>query len=171
MKSMKPTSKLSSAMMQKGFSLIEVLVTMVILAFGLLGVAGLLVGGVSNAAGSEAFSKASQLAADMADRIRANPAAALSASSEYNLAYTDSIPSAPATIALSDKKVWMEALAAQLPQGKGRIVSTVGGGQRQYDIYVRWSNCLGTLLSDAALTACETNSSASFRELRLELRL
>jgi prepilin-type N-terminal cleavage/methylation domain-containing protein len=65
MNSIKPTTKLSSAMGQKGFSLIEVLVTMVILAFGLLGVAGLLVGGVSNAAGSEAFSKASQLAAQL----------------------------------------------------------------------------------------------------------
>ena len=50
---------------QKGFSLIEVLVTMLVLAFGLLGVAGLLVGGVSNASSSEAFSKASQLAADI----------------------------------------------------------------------------------------------------------
>lgn len=155
---------------QTGFSLIEVLVTMLVLAFGLLGVAGLLVGGVSNASSSEAFSKASQLAADMADRIRANPAAALSASSEYNLTYTDSVPANPTTIAQSDKKVWMEAIAAQLPQGKGRIYSTTGGGQRQYNIEVRWSNCLGTL-SDVERTNCENAGGATFRTFNFELRL
>lgn len=155
---------------QKGFSLIEVLVTMLVLAFGLLGVAGLLVGGVSNASSSEAFSKASQLAADMADRIRANPAAALSASSEYNLTYTDSVPANPVTIAQSDKKAWMEAIAAQLPQGKGRIYSTTGGGQRQYNIEVRWSNCLGTL-SDVERTNCQNAGSATFRTFNFELRL
>ncbi len=56
---------------------------MLILAFGLLGVAGLLVGGISNAAGSESLNKANQLASDMADRIRANPIIALGATSEY----------------------------------------------------------------------------------------
>ena len=87
---------------QAGFSLIEVLVTMLILAFGLIGVAGLLVSGVSNAAASEALTKANQLAADMADRMRANPAVALSATSEYITNYTDAAPVAPATTALRD---------------------------------------------------------------------
>lgn len=155
---------------QAGFSLIEVLVTMLVLAFGLLGVAGLLVNGVSNAAASESLSKASQLAADMADRIRANPAVALSATSEYLTAYTDSPPSNPSSIALNDKKVWMEALAAQLPQGKGRIYNTVTAGQRQYNIEIRWSNCLGTI-NDADRTACTDNSATAFRTFNFELRL
>jgi len=153
-----------------GFSLIEVLVTMLILAFGLLGVAGLLVGGVSNAAASESFAKASQLAADMADRIRANPAVALSATSEYITTYTDTPPSSPTTIAQQDKKVWMEALAAQLPQGKGRIYNTVSGGQRQYNIEVRWSACFGAL-SDADHTSCTDNPATAFRTFNFELRL
>lgn len=156
--------------MQTGFSLIEVLVTMVILSFGLLGVAGLLVKGVSNAAASEATSKASQLAADMADRIRANPEIALSASSEYITAYADTAPSSPTTIAMKDKKEWLEALAAQLPQGDGKITNTVSAGQRRYDIEVRWSNCLGTL-SDAARTACTDDSTTAFKTFTFELRL
>jgi type IV pilus assembly protein PilV len=75
------TSKL---LHQRGFGLIEVLVTILILVFGLLGVAGLLVKGVSNAANTEARIKANNLLADMADRIRANPAAAVSGTSEYS---------------------------------------------------------------------------------------
>lgn len=159
---------------QNGFSLIEVLVTMLVLAFGLLGVAGLLVGGVSNAASSESFTKASQLAADMADRIRANPAIALSATSEYITNYADSAPTSPTTIAQQDKKIWMDALAAQLPLGKGRIYNSVGGGKRQYNIEVRWSKCFGTL-SDADRTTgtsnCKDNPDAAFRTVNFELRL
>ena len=153
-----------------GFSLIEVLVTLVILSFGLLGVAGLLVSGVSNAAASEAMSKASQLAADMADRMRANPLVALSATSEYITPYTDTAPTAPVTIAQRDKKEWLEALAAQLPQGDGKITNTVSGGQRKVEIEVRWSNCLGTL-NDASRTACTDNSATAFKTIGLELRL
>lgn len=159
---------------QSGFSLIEVLVTMLVLAFGLLGVAGLLVGGVSNAASSESYSKASQLAADMADRIRANPVVALSATSEYITSYSDSPPGSPTTIAQQDKKAWMEALAAQLPQGKGRIYNSVAGGARQYNIEVRWSKCFGTL-GDADRTTgtdnCKDNPDAAFRTVNFELRL
>lgn len=155
---------------QSGFSLIEVLVTMLILTFGLLGVAGLLIGGVSNAAASESFAKASQLSADMADRIRANPTIALSATSEYITSYTDTPPATPTTIAQQDKKVWMEAVAAQLPQGKGRIYNTVSGGQRQYNIEIRWSACFGAL-SNSDQTACTDNAATAYRTFNFELRL
>lgn len=155
---------------QAGFSLIEVLVTLVILSFGLLGVAGLLVSGVSNAASSEAMSKASQLAADMADRIRANPNVALSAGSEYITIYDDVAPSNPVTIAMRDKKEWLDALAAQLPQGDGKITNTVSAGQRKLEIEVRWSNCLGTL-DDAGRTSCADNSATAFKKVSFELRI
>jgi type IV pilus assembly protein PilV len=167
---MKNTPPTAPGFREAGFSLIEVLVTMLVLAFGLLGVAGLLVNGVSNAAASESYAKASQLASDMADRIRANPAAALSATSEYITTYSDPIPSTPTSIAQADKKAWMEALANQLPQGKGRIYNTVGGGQRQINIEVRWLNCLGTL-SDADRTSCTDGAASTFRTVNFELRL
>lgn len=153
---------------QAGFSLIEVLVTMVILSFGLLGIAGLLVSGVSNASSSEAMAKASQLAADMADRIRANPVVGVSATSQYITTYADSPPSSPTTIAMKDKKEWLEALAAQLPQGDGQI--TVDSTLRKVVITVHWSNCLGTL-NDADRTSCTDNSATAFKTVSFELRL
>jgi type IV pilus assembly protein PilV len=154
----------------QGISLIEVLVTILILTFGLLGIAGLMVNGVSNASATEYLSKANQLAADMADRIRANPTVALSATSEYLTQYADNAPASPATIAQRDKKEWLDALAAQLPQGDGKITNTVSGGQRKVDIEVRWANCLGTL-TDADRTSCTDNPSISFRTVTFELRL
>lgn len=55
-----------------GFTLIEILVTMFILAIGLLGLAGLVMEGMKNNQGAYLRTQASILAYDMADRIRAN---------------------------------------------------------------------------------------------------
>ena len=161
---------------QKGSSLIEVLVTMVILMFGLLGVAGLLSRGVSNVMGAESLTKATQLAAEMADRIRANPAAAMSATTEYALSFGATAPTTPTTIAQQDKKDWMEAIAAQLPQGSGQITAYNTGGARKYTIEVRWSQCLGTLSNEEVEGAtgkpgCRDNPDAAFKKILVELRL
>ena len=99
---------------QQGFSMVEVLVTMVIIAFGLLGVAGLLTAGLRNNQSSQLRTQASILAYDMAERMRANRAAALSG--QYNGTPTDAT-------ALSDKTSWNAQLAAKLPSGTGTIVT------------------------------------------------
>jgi type IV pilus assembly protein PilV len=59
-------------MLNRGFTLIEVLVTLVILTFGLLGIAGLMAKG--QRASFEAFQRqqALSIASDMAERIRGN---------------------------------------------------------------------------------------------------
>jgi type IV pilus assembly protein PilV len=61
---------------QRGFTLIEILVTLVILAIGLLGLAGLVLEGMRNNQGAYLRTQASILAYDMADRMRANKASA-----------------------------------------------------------------------------------------------
>lgn len=57
---------------QRGFTLIEILVTVFILAIGLLGLAGLTLEGMRNNQGAYLRTQASILAYDMADRMRAN---------------------------------------------------------------------------------------------------
>jgi type IV pilus assembly protein PilV len=151
-----------------GFSLIEVMVTIVILAFGLLGVAGLLVGGVSNAASSEAMAKANQLASDMADRMRANPLVAISSGSEYITTYADSSPSTPTSVAKKDVKAWLDALSTQLPGGDGKI--EVDNPTRKVTISVHWSNCMG-ILNDTDRQLCIDNPATAFKEIKFELRL
>jgi len=60
----------------RGFSMLEVLVTMVIIAFGLLGVAGIIANGLKSNLSSYGRSQASWLANDIIDRMRANRATA-----------------------------------------------------------------------------------------------
>lgn len=59
---------------QTGFTLTEVLVAVVILAFGLLGIAGLMVVGIQFTHSSQQRSIATQLASDIIDRMRSNEA-------------------------------------------------------------------------------------------------
>jgi type IV pilus assembly protein PilV len=165
----------SNTLMKKsfGFSLIEVLVTLVILSLGLLGVAGLLVSGISNAASSESTSKANQLAADIADRIRANPAVGASATSEYITSYSDSAASlgtGTLSVARNDKRDWLQSLETQLPQGRGKITSSSSGSLRKLNIEIRWNNCFGTLSQDDK-DSCSTTSAASYKTVTYELHL
>ena len=61
--------------MSRGFSLIEALVALAVLSLGLLGAAGILLGSLRDQALALRHTAAGALVADMADRIRANPAA------------------------------------------------------------------------------------------------
>lgn len=66
----------SSGTRQRGFSLVEVLVTVLILAIGLLGLAGLQLSSLRNNRTAYERSQATLLAYDIIDRMRANRAAA-----------------------------------------------------------------------------------------------
>jgi type IV pilus assembly protein PilV len=56
-----------------GFTLVEILITVVVLSIGLLGLAGLQISGLRANMSSEARSKATLLANDIIERMRANP--------------------------------------------------------------------------------------------------
>ena len=58
---------------QQGFSLIEVLVTMIIMAIGLMGLAAMQMVSTKNVNNSQSRTVASYLAYDMAERMRSNP--------------------------------------------------------------------------------------------------
>lgn len=60
---------------QRGFSLIEVLIALIIMSVGMLGIAGLFVQGMQAGRTSLFRHNAVTLAGDVADRIRANPRA------------------------------------------------------------------------------------------------
>jgi type IV pilus assembly protein PilV len=76
--------------LQKGFTLIEVLIATVILAGGLLGLAALQTTGLKNNLSAYQRSQATQLAYDMADRMRANVIDAENAAGMYATKATDS---------------------------------------------------------------------------------
>lgn len=123
---MKATQKVA------GFTLIEVLVSIVIVSFGLLGVAGLLSTGLKSTQGSLQRTQASLLAYDMADRMRMNRDAA------RNGHYRTSAPPTPTNaIAVSDKVAWHGAVAELLPSGVGTVTMPA---TNFYSISVQWDD-------------------------------
>ena len=121
---------------QRGATLVEVLVALLVLSIGLLGVAALQVSALQTNQGAHVRSQASVLAYDIADRMRANRAVALAGG--YNVVYTVT-PSGGALNEL-DLQNWKAALTNTLPTGQGEI-SLVGNIAL---IKVRWTDKSGT---------------------------
>ncbi|WP_257280473.1 type IV pilus modification protein PilV [Endozoicomonas sp. ISHI1] len=63
---------------EKGFTMIEIMVAVLVLAIGLLGVAGLQILSMQSSNGALNRSQATMLAYDLAERMRRNPGTALS---------------------------------------------------------------------------------------------
>ena len=118
---------------QRGLSLVEVLVAVVLLSVGLLGLAGLQASGLRVGLSSIHRSEAAQLAQDMIERMRANVANAGS----YGLALGDAAP-ACASVAACDLRDWRLRLQS-LPAGTGAVA--VDG--RQATVTVQWDDSRG----------------------------
>lgn len=120
----------------RGFTLIEVLITIVVMSFGLLGLAGLQLTSLKNSRGAALRTTAMQHAYDMADRMRANLAAVgtgaydmSTVSAGTNTATCLTITGCtPAQMAAHDIYEWQLALSAStnasgngLPAGAGIV--------------------------------------------------
>lgn len=134
---------------QRGASLIEVLVAILIVSLGLLALAGLLNVSGRVAKTSEFRATAAQLAADMVDRMRANREGATAGN--YSQAPTalrtgkaSQVSCAVATnctaleIANQDKAEWNTLLFNALPGGTGYIDYTGTGGTG--DLWIIWTD-------------------------------
>lgn len=102
----------------KGFSLIEILVSMLVLGIGILGMVGLQLNAMKLNQTAGVRSQATFLAYDIVDRMRANTPAVLAGS--YDISLTADAPSGT-TISARDLNAWKTALATQLPAGVGSI--------------------------------------------------
>jgi len=134
---MKPIKK------HDGFTLVEILVTVLVLSIGLLGLAGLQVKSMKSNHSSYLRTQATIMAYDMIDRMRANPNAVTTGVTDYVAQgtytidtstdpYTVSSPTATANcsnttgctttqMANTDVNQWRVDLATQLPGGVGVI--------------------------------------------------
>ena len=127
---------LAQARTQHGFSMIEVLITVLILAIGLLGLAGLQSTGIRANHSAYLRSQATILAYDIADRMRANRTDALVGAYTVGLGSTSTGSSMPA----QDIIAWKNNLDAMLPEGDGVISSTNGN---RFTITVQWDDRRG----------------------------
>lgn len=133
---------------QRGFTMVEVLVALVVLAIGLLGIAALYLNSLQSGRTAIYRTQAINLAADLADRIRANRTAQAAyatlfadASAEVAGCFTTA-GCADTDLAASDLSRWKAELAQQLPNGQGQVVFTppvAAGEPASYVVTVRWS--------------------------------
>jgi type IV pilus assembly protein PilV len=111
---------------QRGFTLLEVLVALVILSIGLIGLAGLQSASLKQNYNAYLRSQATALAYNMADRVRANALGA--SSSNYNgisgTATSGCVSTSGCTeadMAANDVFEWNADLASLLPLGEGEV--------------------------------------------------
>ena len=139
------SSKKTNKDRQHGISMVEVLVAIVVLSFGLLGLAGLQADGLRGNNDAYMKSQANLLAYDMLDRLRSN------SQGVENGFYDDlfsTTPNDPGCIdnletgcniqqlAEHDAYEWSQKLAELLPGGQGKVIGSGSGSI--FTITVMW---------------------------------
>jgi len=120
----------------RGFSLIEVLVALLVTSVGLLGLASLQITGMKYNHNAYLRSEATFLAKDLVERMRANRVAALNG--DYDTAFADAAPGA-GSLASTDLSDWKGAVGSVLPAGEGS--ASVNG--RIVSVSLRWDDARG----------------------------
>lgn len=129
-------------MRQSGFTLLEVLISILVLSIGLLGLAGVMASSMRNSHSAYQRTQATWLAYDMIDRMRVNRATAIASTNNYDVSMT-SPTSASTGLAGTDVTSWKTLLANALPEGKGSI--DVDSNTRAVTVIVQWNDSRGTL--------------------------
>jgi len=125
-----------NARRQRGVGLIEVLVAVLVLSFGMLGVAALQATSVRTNQSATMRSMAVSYAYDIADRMRANGSELKSLATSYNVAA--GVTPSGTTQAAADLVQWKSDLGATLPNGDGSIAYSAANNQ--WTIVVTWDD-------------------------------
>ncbi len=142
---------------QAGTTLIEVLITVILVSVGLLGLAGLQLTTVQNTNSAAERFEATTLARDILERMRANRHAG---AGRRTTTWPWAAAPAGADLAGDDLDAWMDALA-RLPNGDGAIdVTTVTAGV--VTIEVKWT--------DASDDNADINADGDLRDMSIFLR-
>ena len=151
----------ASLQRQRGATLIEVLVTLLVLAFGLFGLVGLQARLQASEMESYQRSQALILLNDMASRIAINRRMAASYATSAPLGGTDACPTGTGTRQQIDAKEWCNALqgAAEF-SGDNKMGTVIGGrgcvkdmGNNEYLVTVAWQG-LGPISAPPAGVTC-----------------
>ncbi len=142
MRSLKQHFKLRSRQWlgrQKGMTLLELLVAVLVLSVGMLGVAGLQTTNMRNSQSAHQRTMAVLLASGMAERIRANRTLALTGA--FSLAKTCTPLTAIGAIHQLEHKNWIDEIHDGInsaPTTCGEVTYDVG--TRTYTITVQWDD-------------------------------
>ena len=132
-----------------GFTLVEVLVSLVVLSMGLLGIAKLVLFSAHSNDSAYLRSQATDLAYAILDDMRGNRSQAMAHAYDIAISTAPGAPGAcmgvgcaPAALATYDVNTWLARLAAALPSGTGSVVTTttVTPAGTTASIIVQWDD-------------------------------
>lgn len=125
---------------QQGVALIETLITIIVVALGMLGILAILINGLKLTASSNYRTTASLQAQAMAEKLRANPSIIFTPASTTKVTFTTPGSSTSNTNCLlstgcassdfvpTSLQVWRDQLAKVLPNGKGTVCQDSDNG-------------------------------------------
>jgi type IV pilus assembly protein PilV len=121
------------ARIPRGFTLIEVLVALLVLSAGLLGIAAVALARLQVNRSALAQVQAALLAADLADRLRANRLP----DDAYACGDPCRAESGGNPLAVTDLEEWLVAVASTLPEGRAAITHRPGEAGRPSGYVIR----------------------------------
>lgn len=155
---------------QRGMSLVESLVALLVLALGIMGLAGVQTRLLTETRTTNSRAIAVELIADLTNRMMLNRDHALLAAG-YNLAW-GAIPAAVdcATlvctniqVAQSDLSAWRQSVARLLPGGDARVFQLIAPmDPRQIGVMIAWRANEGKSLSDTGASPVDAAYTAPF---------
>lgn len=169
----RPRTLAASSGYQQGSSLLEVMVALMVMAFGLLGMAAMTGRSLQYTKGAQFQTAGAQLAAAYGDRIRANIAGYTAGGYDQVGAYTaasgavtvpacaDAASCSPAEMAAVDVAEWTNLLRRSLPAG-GAYVARDAGNPLAADLWLMWAEpgAQGSDLGVAGGNACPAEAMA-----------
>jgi len=127
---------------QSGFTLIEAMVSLVVLSVGMIGIAALYAQGLGAGRTAQYRTQAVNLVGDMADRIRANrlgrAAYAGGAANNGCDPQNGGLNCAPAQMAAHDLFLWDQEVRQRLPNGVWQIQFNPGAIPPSFQIQLTW---------------------------------
>lgn len=140
---------------QRGFSMVEVLVTLMVVSLALLGTAGLQAHSMRLNQGGQFRSLAVFLASDLVERMEANRVGALAGNYEMPITTGNAFlasttggagpssacfgnPCSPGALANFDLSNWQSLVAKTLPQSSWSVVQTTNGARSDFTITIGW---------------------------------
>ena len=138
-----------------GFTLVEVLISVIVLSIGLLGLAGLQASSLKNNNSAYLRTQAVTLANDIIDRMRANQDIAKAGNYDIDIGTAAATPVAGCTgtgadncsasdMATLDVSQWKTKLSELLPSGDGSVARTVSGSETMVTVTIQWDDSRGS---------------------------
>lgn len=138
-----PTVSLVPAERLRGFTMVETLVALVVLAVGMLGVASLFVASLNSASSAIGRMQAVNLATDIADRIRANRRAGgayAAAGADNGCVGSAAVSCTAAQMAATDVFLWQRQLSRAFGgAGATGTITFAAGTPASYTIVIGWT--------------------------------